>query len=443
MGNDQRFKSRLTSQRPAKSSRGYVRKTFSSLGIRNYRLYFTGQGISLCGTWMQIIGQALLVLNITNSGTALGLVTSLQYLPILILAPCGGIVADRFNKRRVLYVTQSGAGILALILAVLVATNTVQLWMVFVLAASLGLINAVDNPTRQSFIHELVGVEELRNAVTLNSIEVNLTRVIGPAIAGVVIAAVGLAPCFFINAASYIAVVVCLFLMRREEFLSVEPVPRARGQLREGFRYVRQTPVLRDVLVMMGIIGTLTFEFGVALPLIAKYTFDSGAKGLSLLTAFMGAGAVLGGLATAGRRKTASRGLISVAFAFGAAIILASLAPRLILCVAAMALVGVFSVIFVSLGNTILQLESASNMRGRVMALWSVAFLGSTTIGGPIIGLVGTHAGPRWGLAVGGVAALAAGLYGLIAMRNYPSHKALAELVLEKPVSAEEDTRAL
>jgi len=178
MGNDQRFKSRLTSQRPAKSSRGYVRKTFSSLGIRNYRLYFTGQGISLCGTWMQIIGQALLVLNITNSGTALGLVTSLQYLPILILAPGGGIVADRFNKRRVLYVTQSGAGILALILAVLVATNTVQLWMVFVLAASLGLINAVDNPTRQSFIHELVGGEELRNAVTLNSIEVNLTGVI-------------------------------------------------------------------------------------------------------------------------------------------------------------------------------------------------------------------------------------------------------------------------
>lgn len=428
---------------PGQSASAYARKTFSSLGTRNYRLYFTGQGISLCGTWMQMIGQALLVLKLTNSGTALGLVIALQYLPILLFAPGGGIVADRFDKRRVLFVTQSSSAVQALMLASLVATNAVRLWMVFVLAALLGFTNAVDNPTRQAFIHELVGGEQLRNAVTLNSIEVNLTRVIGPAIAGVLIAVVGLAPCFFVNAASYAAILLALGLMRKEELLTGEPVARAKGQLREGFRYVRDTPVLRDTLVMMGIIGTLTFEFGVALPLISRYTFNSGAKGLALLTAFMGAGAVLGGLATAGRRRTSPRGLIWVALAFGAAMLLASAAPSLVLCVAAMALVGVFSVIFISLGNTILQLESAPNMRGRVMALWSIAFLGSTTIGGPIIGLVGTHANARWALAVGGLAALAAGIFGLVAMRSYPPQEAPPELLLEQPVSAEEDARVL
>src|SRR5450759_4239708 len=215
---------------------GVLKKTFSSLKIRNYRLYFIGQGISLCGTWMQMVAQAWLVLQITNSGTALGLVLALQYLPILLLAPGGGVVADRFNKRKVLYFTQSGSAVVALVLGILVATGVVRLWMVFVLAASLGMLNAVDNPTRQSFIHEMVGGKELKNAVTLNSIEVNLTRVIGPAIAGIVIATVGLASCFLLNAGSFIAVLLCLFLMRSGELLRVEPVAQARGQLREGFR---------------------------------------------------------------------------------------------------------------------------------------------------------------------------------------------------------------
>ena len=433
----------MKKRHPARSTRSYLHGTFSSLKIRNYRLYFIGQGLSLCGTWMQVVGQAWLVLKVTNSGTALGLVLALQYLPILLLAPVGGMVADRFNKRRVLYVTQAGSGILALVLGIVVLTDVVRLWMLLVLAPLLGIINAVDNPTRQSFIHEMVGGEELRNAVTLNSIEVNLMRVIGPAIAGVLIATIGLATCFLVNAASYVAVLVCLFMMSKEKLLPVEPLARARGQLREGFRYVRDTPVLRDVLIMMAIIGTLTFEFGVTLPLLAKYTFNAGARGLSLLTGFMGVGAVLGGLATSSRRSSAPRGLISVALAFGVAMILATLAPGLILCVAAMVIVGVFSVIFISLGNTILQLETVPNMRGRVMALWTIAFLGSTTIGGPIIGWVGAHAGPRWGMAVGAAAALAAGIYGLIAMRDYPSHKAPVELVLEKPIEAEEDTRVL
>jgi MFS family permease len=211
------------------------RNTFSSLSIRNYRLYFIGQGISLSGTWMQIIGQSWLVLKLTGSGTALGLVTALQFLPMLILAPWGGVVADRFNKRRLLYITQSAAGILALVLAVLVAVNIVKLWMVYLLAAALGLVNSIDNPTRQTFVYELAGRNELRNAVTLNSTEINLTRVIGPALASAIIATIGLAPCFFINAASYVAVLVCLLLMRGQELYTVEPVQRARGAVARGF----------------------------------------------------------------------------------------------------------------------------------------------------------------------------------------------------------------
>lgn len=392
---------------------------------------------------MQIIGQSWLVLKLTGSGTALGLVTALQFLPMLILAPWGGVVADRFNKRRLLYITQSAAGILALVLAVLVAVNIVKLWMVYLLAAALGLVNSIDNPTRQTFVYELAGRNELRNAVTLNSTEINLTRVIGPALAGAIIATIGLAPCFFINAVSYVAVLVCLLLMRGQELYTVEPVQRARGQLREGFRYVRNTPILRDVLVMMAIIGTLTYEFQVTLPLLAKYTFHGNAGSYALLTAAMGTGAVIGGLATASRRKTAPRGLIVTALAFGAAVLMAAFSPSLLTAILAMVIVGVFSISFTALDNTILQQASDPNMRGRVMALWTVAFLGSTPVGGPIIGWIGEHSNPRWALAVGGLAALTAGIYGVIAMRNYPTERAPGDSEMVPPVSSEEDTQVL
>jgi MFS family permease len=425
------------------SAKKIGRNTFSSLRIRNYRLYFIGQGISLSGTWMQIIGQSWLVLKLSGSGTALGLVTALQFLPMLILAPWGGVVADRFNKRKLLYITQSAAGILGLVLGVLVATNLVKLWMVYVLAAALGLVNSIDNPTRQTFVYEVAGRDELRNAVTLNSTEINLTRVIGPVLAGVVIATLGLAPCFFINAASYTAILVCLIMMHSQELHTVEPVPRARGQLREGFRYVRNTPVLRDVLVMMAIIGTLTYEFQVTLPLLAKYTFHGNASSYAWLTAAMGGGAVLGGLVTASRRKSAPRELIVTALIFGVAVLLAAFSPSLATAILAMVFVGVFSIAFTALDNTILQLESAPNMRGRVMALWTVAFLGSTPIGGPLIGWIGEHFNPRWALAVGGFAALAAGLYGLLAMKGYPSHEVPADSTLQPSVSTKEDTQVL
>jgi len=392
---------------------GSIRRTFFSLGMWNFRMYFIGQAISLSGTWMQTIGQSWLVLQITGSGTALGLVTALQFLPILVLGPWGGVIADRFSKRTILYCTQSASGVLALVLGVLVATGWVRLWMVGVLAACLGLVNTVDNPTRQTFVLEMVGKEQLQNAVSLNSVLVNLARVIGPAIAGVLIASVGLASCFLVNAASYIAVLIALSMMRADELHPAPLVARASGQLLEGFRYVRSTPVLRNVLLMMAIIGTLSYEFQVILPLFAQFTLGGGAGTYASLTVAMGVGSVIGGLYTASRRKVVPGMVVRAAFLFGVVILAAAVAPNRALAMAALVLVGAFSINFLSLGNTTLQLGSVPEMRGRVMALWAVAFLGSTPIGGPIVGWIGEYAGPRWGLGIGGLAALTAGTLGL------------------------------
>ncbi len=396
--------------------------TFSSLKIRNYRLYFIGQSISLTGTWMQTIGQAWLVLKLTDSGTALGLVTALQFLPVLFFGPMGGVLADRFSKRKLLYITQAGAGVLALILAILVSTDTVQLWMIYILATLVGLFNAVDNPTRRTFVLEMVGRKELNNAVTLFSTAFNLSRIVGPAIAGAIIAGAGLASCFYLNAISYIAVLACLFLMKNSEFHLVEPIKRAKGQLREGFKYVRNNPFLLNLLIMMAIIGTFTYEFQVNLPLLAKYTFNSNASGFALLNSGMGIGAVLGGLAAASRKKILPKSMIRTIFVFGSAVILVAISPSLHIAILSMVIVGFFSIRFSSMGETMLQLESASTMRSRVMSLWSVAFLGSTPIGGPIIGWIGEHANPRWGLTVSGLAAIIAAIYGVITIRNSHLH---------------------
>jgi MFS family permease len=391
-------------------------RTFASLKIRNYRLYFFGQAVSLCGTWMQTIGQTWLVLQITKSGTQLGLIVAAQFLPVLFFAPFGGIVADRFDKRKILYFTQSASAMLALVLGILVATGSVQLWMVYVLAILLGCVNTIDNPARQTFIFEMVGKDSLQNAVSLNSTQVNLARVIGPAIGGGIIAGLGLAPCFFINALSFIAVLIALFMMTAEE---LNPAPKAehkKGQLMEGFRYIKSNKILRETLLMMAIIGTLTYEFAVILPLVAQFTFHGNAGTYAALTVAMGLGSMAGGLYTASRKKIKPGTLVNAAWLFGATMLLAAIAPSFILVLAALVLVGFFSINFLSTGNTTLQLESEPSMRGRVMSLWTMAFLGSTPIGGPIIGFIGEHAGPRWGLVLGGIAALVAASIGALQM---------------------------
>lgn len=396
----------------------FGRETFASFEVRNYRLYYIGQIISTSGTFMQSIAQAWLVLKITNSGTALGIVSALQYIPVLFFGPLGGVVADRFSKRTVLYFTQSAAGILAIILGVLVATDQAALWMVYILAFCLGWINVFDNPTRQSFVVEMVGEDKLRNAVTLYSSLVNLSRVIGPAIAAALIAFIGLAPCFIINGISYAAVVIMLSRMRPSELHLTPPLPKSKGQLQEGIRYVLSMPILRDILMMMTLVGMLTYEFQVSLPLMAQHTFNAGASGLAFLTGSFGLGAVVGGLAVASQRKNSPSLLVITGSLFGLTILGAAFMPTLLLSGFALVLAGICSIFFTSLGNTILQLTSSPQMRGRVMSFWSIAFLGSTTIGGPAVGWFAQVAGDRWGLALGGFAALAAGLLGLVSLRK-------------------------
>jgi len=392
--------------------------TFSSLTVRNYRLYYIGQIISTSGTFMQTVAQAWLVLGLTHSGKALGIATALQYLPILFLGPYGGVITDRIAKRRILFWTQSVSGVLALLLGTLVATGLVRVWMVYLLAFALGLVTVFDNPTRQTFHMELVGPEHLSNAVTLYSILVNLARIVGPALAGILIASAGLAPCFIINGISFAAVVVMLAMMRTRELRVAPPVPPRKGQIREGFRYVLATPVLGASLLMMAIIGTLTFEFQVSLPLIAHFTFHGDARSYAFLSSAMGLGAACGGIAFASRTVITPYKLVRASLLFGLAVLAAACMPSLALSGLAMVAVGVCSINFSSLGNATLQLGSSPQMRGRVMSLWSVSFLGSTAIGGPVVGWVAEAAGARWGLALGGLAALAAAALGAFTFRN-------------------------
>jgi len=394
------------------SARRYGGATFSSLRVRNYRLYYIGQIISTSGTFMQSIAQDWLVLKLSNSGVALGAVTALQYLPILLFGSYGGLVADRFPKRKIIFVTQAASGLLALILGALVVTGWVQLWMVYVLATLLGIITLFDNPARQTFVVELVGEKDLRNAVTLYSTLVNLSRIIGPAIAGVLIATVGLALCFILNGLSYVAVVIMLALVRSSELHLAPPAARARGQLREGWRYMMASPILRTTLLMMAIIGTLTYEFQVSLPLIARFVFNGDASSYALLSASFGAGAVLGGLIVAGRKGISGPQIVRAAMLFGLAATAAAFMPSLWLTSAALVVVGICSISFSSIGNSLLQLESEPQMRGRIMAFWGIAVLGSSTIGGPIVGWVAELVGARWGLAIGGLAALVAAAAG-------------------------------
>jgi MFS family permease len=395
--------------------------TFAALSEPNFRRFFAGQAVSMIGTWMQSVAQSWLVLELTGSGTSLGLVIALQTLPVLLGAPYAGLIADRVDKRRLLVMTQSVMGVLALTLGLLTVTGTVQLWMVYVLAVGLGAANAVDNPTRQSFILEMVGPEHLRNAVTLNSVLVNAARAVGPAVAGVLIATIGVGICFLINAGTFAAVIFALLTLDRSALHPSVPAPRERGQLRAGFRYVRHTSSLLVPLGMMALVGCLAYEFQVVLPVVARSTYGGGAQAYGFLTAAMGIGAVVGGLAVASRGLSGTRPLIAASTVFGVVILIAAAAPTLAFACVAMALVGAGSVAFLAIGNSTLQLAASPQMRGRVMALWAVAFLGSTPIGGPIAGFVSQHFGGRAGLVMGGIACLVAAGGGWLVMKRMQS----------------------
>src|ERR1035437_3038091 len=388
---------------------GWRRRTFASLiASSNYRRFVVGQAISLVGTWMQTIGQSWLVLQLTGSATTLGLVAAVQTLPIPLLSPYAGVLVDRRGKRRVLLITQMAMALLALTLGLLTLTHAVRLWMVMVIAGGLGLATCVDNPARQAFVPEIVGTDLVANAISLNSAMVNAARAVGPALGGVLIVSVGVAACFLFNTVSFVAVIIALATMKQELLHPAVTSIHAPGQLLEGLRYVRRTPRLLTPLLMMALIGALSYEFQVVLPVLAKNTFHGNADAYGFFTAAMGIGAVIGGLAVASRRPKGMRSVAVAAGAFGLTMMVAAVAPTLATEVLALATVGAGSVAFMSRGNTMLQLTADETMRGRVMALWAVAFLGTTSIGGPILGYVAQHASPRWGLALGGRAALTA-----------------------------------
>jgi MFS family permease len=396
----------------------FWRRTFSSLKVPNYRLYFAGQSVSLAGTWMQMTAQSWLVLTLTHSPTDVGIVLALQTLPILIFAPYGGVIADRVDKRRLMVVLQIIMGIQALALGLLTVLGTVRFWEVGVLAVILGLNNAFENSARQAFVREMVGKDELRNAITLNSVTVNAARAVGPAIGGVLIATVGTGVCFLCNAASFAAVVTSLIVMDTSALWPSPPAARAKGQLREGVRYAAQTPTIAIPVMMMAVVGLFAYEFPVSLPVLAQQTFHGGSEAYGFMTATMGVGAVIGGLFTAAKGRTGLRPMIIASVGFGLAILACAYSPVLGVAYAALLFVGWASVSFISIGNSTIQLSADPAMRGRAIALWQVAFQGTTPIGGPAIGWIIAETNPRLGLAIGGVSCLAAAAGGgLLAWR--------------------------
>lgn len=387
-----------------------LRRSFSSLSIPNYRRYFSGQIVSVSGTWVQTVAETWLVLKLTDSGVAVGVAAALQFAPMLLAGAWGGAIADRFPKRRLLTITQLAMAIPALTLFTLTATGAIALWMLYLLIFARGVVLAVDNPARQSFLVELVGADNVLNAVSLNSAVINSARIIGPAIAGVLITTVGVAPCFAVNAVSFLAMIAALQRMDRRALNSVPVTERAPGQIRSAVRYVRATPELWIPLALTGVVGTFTFNFQILLPLLADFTFHGDAGVYATLTTAMGIGAIAGALANGSRARVRPAMLVAAALAFGGLMLLLSGAPSELTAVAVLVPVGAASVAFSASVNSALQLAVAPAMRGRVMALYSVVFLGSTPIGAPLMGWLANTAGPRAAFALGGAVAVAAGL---------------------------------
>jgi MFS family permease len=332
--------------------------------------------------------------------------------PILLLSPYAGLLVDRYSKRRVLLCTQIGLGLVSAALGIAVLSGGIRLWQVFVLALAFGTLSAADNPARQAFVAEVVGHDLIRNAVTLNSTTVNVARVIGPTIAAVLAGTIGLGWCFVVNAVSFGFVVASLLSLRTGDLHPAPPLPRRRGELSDGLRYAARVPAIMRPLLMMALVGTFTFEFEVSLPLLARITFDGGDSTYSWLIGAVGAGAVVGGLYAARSARTGVARLTQAAVAYAIAMGLLAVAPTLPTAIAACVLVGVASVIFLTTGNSTVQLASDPDYRGRVNALWSMALVGSTPIGSPIIGTLSDVAGPRSALALGAAACLAAVLIG-------------------------------
>jgi MFS family permease len=383
--------------------KGAGSNTFRSLRTRNYRLYFTGQLISICGTWMQTIAQALLVLDLShNNGLAAGTVIAIQFTPTLFLGAFAGVVADRFDKRMLMMLTQLLMAFNAVVLAALTLTDNVSLTVVYSIVLANGLVTVLDMPLRQSFVSEMVDDEDLANAVALNSAVFNGARIIGPAVAAGVLLFTGKGVCFLINAVSYFAVIICLALMRVDELNPPQRAPRARGQVREGIRYTWSQRQVRYTVMLVGLYGTVAFSFNVTLPLMARLVFHD-EKTFSAMTVAMGIGSLIGALITAARKAPTARVLLIAAGGFALANIGAAASPSVGVMLPLLVLMGVCSITFLSTANALVQLSANPMMRGRVMALYSMVLLSGTPTGNLIAGWLANSIGPRWAVAFSGI----------------------------------------
>jgi MFS family permease len=388
-----------------------LRRPFAPLHGPAYRRFFTGQAFARTSVWVQSVAELWLVLKLTGSGVSLGLTTALQFAPMLLFGAWAGLLADRLSKRRILLFAQAWMVVPAAALFVLTASGAIELWMVYLLVLARGFGHAVDNPVRQAFLSEVVEPGLIPASVSLNAALVSSARMLGPAIGGVLIAAAGVVPCFAVATAGFIVAWLALVALRPQSLTVSEPIPREPGQLRQGLRHIRSEPSLLIPLAAMAVVGTLAFNFPVLLPLMARFEFHSGAGTFGALAAAMGVGAVLGALTNASRSRAptlADLGLLALCFGAFTALLVA--APSLPLAFAALVCVGAASTTFAATTNSLLQLGADPHLRGRVMAMFSVVYLGSTPLGGPIVGWVAEHAGARAGFAVGAVATVLTGL---------------------------------
>jgi MFS family permease len=390
-----------------------VSPTFSSLHIRNFRIYAAGGVVSNVGTWMQRVAQDWLVLQLTaGSGIALGITTGLQFLPMLLFGMVGGVIADRYPKRRVLAAANAFMGMVALTLGVLVLSGAVAVWHVYVLAFLLGLGAAVENPTRQSFVVEMVGRDDLPNAVGLNSASFNAARIVGPSVAGFLIYAFGdqTGPVFLLNALSYGAVILALRALRERELHPSPRVPRARGQLREGLRYVGGRPDLQLVLLLVFFAGTFGLNFQMTTALMATEVFGKGSGEYGLLGSLMAVGSLTGALLAARRGRPRLRLLVLAALVFGVLVVVSGVMPTYWTFAASLVPVGMAALTLITAANATMQLGVEETMRGRVMALYMVVFFGGTPLGAPLAGAVAEAFGARWSLILGGLVVVVATL---------------------------------
>jgi MFS family permease len=404
--------------------RAAARETFRSLSHRNFRLFFFGQLVSQVGNWLTLVAQTLLVLKLTDSGIALGLLAAAQFGPILVLGPWAGLVADRSDKRRLLLTVQTLAMVQSFMLAALAATGDPPVGAIYAVAMFGGVTMAFDNPTRRSFVVEMVPEQDISNAVSLNTALMTSSRVIGPALAGLLVVTVGYAWAFFGDGVSYLAVLAGLWMMRPSELRPAPVTPKAKGQVRAGFRYIRRTPELFVPMAMMAVVGTLSYNFPTVFPLFVTRDLGGSDATFTALFSIVSMGSLVGALIAARRVDASVRQVCTAALGYGAVLAMMSVAPNLPVALVLAVALGLTSVTFIVSSTAIVQLRAVPEMRGRVLALQAMLFLGSTPVGGPIVGWVAEEYGARWSVALGAVAAVGAGLWGLASLRRSVERRA-------------------